>query len=98
MRLTVSRQKCLPLKMQINIYRLKVLRYFKSHYFRRISYLEKDLASVLFPGGFAYISDQSSKILASHARLLGELVFRPSPQIRAPLNQQGQKNDCLLNT
>ena len=39
--------------MQINIYRLKVLRYFKSHYFRRISYLEKDLASVLFLGGFA---------------------------------------------
>ena len=42
--------------MQINIYRHKVLRYFKSHYFRRISlaYLEKDLASVLFPGGYSH--------------------------------------------
>ena len=60
MRLTVSRHtglksncqpsKILPLKMQINIHRHKVLRCFKCHYFRRISYLEKDLASVLFPG------------------------------------------------
>ena len=85
--------------MHINIYCHKVLSYFKSHYFRRISYLEKDLASVLFSWGIPInISDQSSKILASHAGFLGELEFRPSPQVRAPLNQQGQKNDCLFNT
>ena len=59
----------------------------------QISLFQKDLLTGKRPrlgpltgGVFPSISDQSSKILASHACFLGELVFRPSPQIRAPLN------------
>ena len=47
----------------------------------------KNLASVLFPGGYSHkFQTNPQKFQPPTQAFLGELVFRPSPQIRAPLN------------
>ena len=72
--------------MQINIYRHKVLRCFKSHYFRRISQLEKVLASVLFPEG---IPINFRQILKSSSLPLGARISS------LPTNRSTPKPACV---